>query len=354
MRIASFPPQSVNPYIRRFYGELAATGVSLHPRPWFSVRWLWKERDRVDAVHFHWPEQLWSGFREHPARGLLKLASFLSLARVLGIRIFWTAHNVDPHERSPWADAVGLRLIASLADLVICHSASAREVLAERYGIERKVVLMPHGNYDGVYPAPRPAAEVKAAWGLALDRPVLACIGRLRDYKGLDVACEAASRLGDQVQLLVAGVPHPGFDLDSLSSDMARLPEAILVPRSLSDAEFADLVSASDIVLLPYRHVTGSGALLAAWSLGRAIVASDLPYFRELTQEGSPAGRLFRVGDPESCAEAVREVLQYDAEGRSQAARAMAESFAWERCVVPVAHAIAALSPASPSESQAA
>lgn len=342
MIIASLPNRSTNPYLRLFYSALGEYGVERHPDAWFSLRWLWGQRNAVHAVHFHWPEQLWNGVREPTARSLCKLLAFLSMARALGVRVIWTAHNVQPHEPTFGADTLGLRIIGRFADLVICHDAAARDTVRRRHRPRGRVVVMPHGNYDGVYPAPRPAALVRQEWGLDPRKPVVACVGHLRSYKGFDVACEAAARLGDEAQVLIAGAPHPTFDPAPLAERVAGLPNAVLVQRRLTDRDYADLVNASDLVLLPYHRVTGSGALLAAWSLGKPVVASDLGYFRSMVPEGGYAGALFRTNDAGACASAVRRILRIDPQERERAARAEAARYPWAQCVRPVADALVA------------
>ena len=36
-------------------------------------------------------------------------------------------------------------------------------------------------------------------------RPVVSCLGRMRPYKGLDMACAAVERLNGRVQLIIGG-----------------------------------------------------------------------------------------------------------------------------------------------------
>jgi len=59
----------------------------------------------------------------------------------------------------------------------------------------------------------------------------------------------------------------------------------------------------------PYRAITTSGALATGLALGKAIVASDLPVFRELLTNGENA----MLVDPENIAElagALKELTQ--------------------------------------------
>ena len=50
----------------------------------------------------------------------------------------------------------------------------------------------------------------------------------------------------------------------------------------ISTEELVALYRAADIVVYPYRAITTSGALATGLALGKTIVASDLPVFREL------------------------------------------------------------------------
>src|SRR6202044_2048961 len=52
--------------------------------------------------------------------------------------------------------------------------------------------------------------------------------------------------------------------------------------RFISTEELVALYRASSVVVYPYRAITTSGALATGLALGKAIVASDLPVFREL------------------------------------------------------------------------
>jgi glycosyltransferase involved in cell wall biosynthesis len=117
---------------------------------------------------------------------------------------------------------------------------------------------------------------------------------------------------------------------------MARLPHAVLIDRRLSDQEFADLTAASDVSLLPYSNVTTSGALMASWTLGTGVIASDLPFFRELIPTPGPAGRLFHVGDAGNLAETIRAYLSIPRAERCEAAGREARKYNWPDCVMPV------------------
>lgn len=338
--IASFPVETNNPYLGLFYGALAPYGVEVFDEFRFSPRWLFATRGALDAVHIHWPEQLWHSGRESKGKALLKLEALMVEAGAFGIKRIWTVHNLDPHEGVTWADRIGFRIMARHSDLLICHTDGAAEQVRRRYNPRGRIVVMPHGSYAGRLPEPRPRAEALRALGLEEGPPILCCIGRLRDYKGLDVACEAQARLRDDTRLVIGGIPHPGFDMAPLKRYAQTLPGVTLIDRHLSDQELADVLSVSEAALLPYRAITGSGALLAAWTQGCGVVASDLAFFREMIPEGSEAGRLFEPGSASALADTVRVYLAVPHERRRADALAQANRYGWEECVKTIAAAV--------------
>lgn len=199
---------------------------------------------------------------------------------------------------------------------------------------------MPHGDPAPAYPPARPRVDVLRELRLDPQRPVVSCVGRLRHYKGLDLACAAFERLNGRVQLIIAGPRHAGFEVSGILAAITRTPGGVLIEKKLTDQEFVDLTAASDIILLPYRAITGSGALLAALGLGRGVVASDLPYFREILDDEPDAGLTVSGWDAAAWADGLLEYLQRPAAGRSRAALRLAARYSWDRCIDPLVAAL--------------
>ena len=340
-RIAPFPRQEGEQYLQLFYGALAHHGITAPENFVFSPLWMWKHRRSTDAIHFHWADSLWNGRREDPKRAIAKLFVILAIAKASGVRVFWTVHNLNPHEgKRDRLSRIAAHSLARLADLIICHDQGAADSVKGQYHVSaERIVVMPHGNYDGHYPPPRMGSEVRYELGLDPSRPVISCLGWLRDYKGLDVVIDAVDRMNGEVQLLIAGQPHRQFDLASLKKQVDCSPHVHLVASHLSAQQFSDYLAASDLAVLAYRKITGSGALLAAWTAGRAVVTSNLPYFQEMVTSGS--GWTFVEGDPNSLASTIRAALQVSDAEREKAALDRAAEFEWSACIRPFLKAIA-------------
>jgi glycosyltransferase involved in cell wall biosynthesis len=333
-RWAHWPRKTESPYLPLFYEALKAHGVVPVTTMSKDVGWLGSRP--ADVLHFHWPDAFWRRDQTKYLRrvlGIWDARTYLAAAKQAGLKVVWTAHNHRPHEGG-WLDGLGYRLLAREADLIICHTRWSASAVRRTYRPTGAVVVMPHGNFDGVYPAPRPRAAV-AELGLDPERPIVSCLGNIRAYKGLELACDAVARLQGDVQLLIAGSPRRGYDLRPLRR-AATLSNAVLLERRATDQEFADITAASDAVLLPYRRVTTSGVMLTAWTLGSGVICSDLPFFRELLPESGTAGRLFTANDARSLAEAIRSYVAIPRETRVAAALRQARQYPWATCIRPV------------------
>jgi glycosyltransferase involved in cell wall biosynthesis len=356
--VSSVPATASNPYVRLFYSALRPHGVELVGTFEPTRRWLREHMEQFDILHFHWPEWIirsepdWlrsiQGFagswhirsllrRTLPWARIHEYQEFLKLARACRKLIAWTCHNVEAHEDATWPIRAAFRSLARTADLVICHDQAASGRCESLYSPPGRVVVMRHGNYDGVYPPGRPRHEVLREVGLSADVPLLVCVGQVRPYKGTDVACDAVAQLGTGVSLLIAGSTPVASYAHRIARLLQPLPNAAFITRELSEQEFADFVGASDVVLLPYRSLTGSGAALAALTLGRGVIASDLPFFADLVRGHANAGRVFASGDACSLAKAILGFLEVPAAQRERAARDLASQFTWTRLVPPVA-----------------
>jgi glycosyltransferase involved in cell wall biosynthesis len=340
IRIASWPSSGLNAYIRLFYRALEPYGIEHVPGLRIDDGALRSMAGSVDAIHIQWcPEDVWRCRRGVSGRvhGVLGLWRYLRLASRLGIRVLWTVHDLDHHDGSDAVDRFGYRVLARGADLCVCHSEWSRRELIRRYGGRpARSIVMQHGNYDGVFPRPRDPVYTLRRLGLRPGRPTLACLGFLRPYKGFDLAIAAAARLADRCQLIVGGPPHDQDYTAALAAQARDLENVHLLLQPLPDDLFSDILHAADCVLLPYRRITGSAALLTALTFGRGVVASDLPYFREILAIEPAAGVLFGVGCVDRLAAAVDEFFNLSLDRRS-AARRLADRCDWDAAIVPVA-----------------
>ena len=340
-RIACFPDYSKgNPYQKFFYDALESHGIEYVGSFRVDQKWLKQPGRKVEALHFHWPELAWS-YRGNSIIGRLRalaaLWRFLAAANKVQKKIFWTVHNLDLHEGSNWADRIGYRILVFWSDLIICHSKHARGELIKRHSSKLPVVVMHHGNYSNYYPAPNNRNTLFQELGLDKNSPTLLCFGQVRPYKGVDLAIETVKQLED-VQLIIAGKVHDkAKHIRRLAASCERIR---LIEGFVDEQQLADLINLCEVVFCPYRKITGSGVLLTAWTLGRGVVATDLPFFREMAIGEPEAIALSQDATISGLVNAVKQYLNLPYDRRRDAAYRLSKRYSWERCILPVVRKI--------------
>lgn len=114
------------------------------------------------------------------------------------------------------------------------------------------------------------------------------------DYAYLVIAGNGAPDLLEQIRGLVKAM---------------SLKHVMLHFQFITVEELVALYRAADVVVYPYRAITTSGALATGLALGKAIVATDLPVFRELLTNRENA-LLVTPQDPDKLAGALIELTQ--------------------------------------------
>lgn len=333
MAVFPQPVESNNPYQRLLHDALARHGVRVLPRGPLGPAFARAADRSVDAVHLHWIEPL---LRTYPVRWKdalpahvkgLRVLTALAMLRRRRARVVWTVHNLRPHEpRFPRLERRVTRAMLRTADALIVHSAYAGRQAVATLGWSGPVHVVPHGNYIGVYPPEgRSRAELRAALGLPEHAFVYLVFGRVRAYKQVADVVEAFGDAHPDSHLVVAGWPHRGQEavLRAAADGNER------VHLNLADipaGEVAGYHLAADAVVLNYREVFSSGALLLALSFGVPVVAPAEGTATEIASR--PAIEPFTPG---GLAGALRAVREGDPERRRQAALAAAESCSWER-----------------------
>jgi glycosyltransferase involved in cell wall biosynthesis len=316
-RIAAFPPRlPSNPYCELLYDHVRRLGVDVVAGD-SGLRFLWRARRRVAALHIHWPER---HFRSGSFRSALAFAARLCAARALGHRLVWTVHNAHPHDDATRGARLVRRTLLRLARLVV-HCESAR---AELGPAGAGAVVVPHGSYAGHYPNRIGRAAARGRLHLEPEARVFLALGQIRPYKGLDVLVRAFETLEDDAaRLVVAGEP-----VTPAAVPVSDDPRIQVVPMRIGDDDLQVFLNAADVMVLPYRSVLTSGAAMLAFSFGRGVVAPRLGCLAELERSG--AAILYDPAAPDGLAGALRQTLGADVGALGARARRLASAVSWE------------------------
>ena len=279
-------------------------------------------RLRPDVIHLH-------------STNPIALA-YLVLLRRLGVPLVATAHVVTAHERSRVQDAV-YRRIHRASPLIIAHSEFDRKRLLEEFAVEpERAIVIPHGEYgffgrDSSLPDRETA---RRSLGLELQHQVVLFFGYIREYKGLDVLLSswpAVAQARPQARLLVAGdpvrlPPDRRGELEAWATRLGAVHRFAYIPFSEVTRYFA----AADVLAMPYRHISQSGVLYLALSLGLPVVATRVGGLPEVLRDGESA-LMVPPESPAALAEALVRVLGDTAlQARlAQGGRRVADLHAW-------------------------
>lgn len=251
---------------------------------------------------------------------------FLRLLRRRGIRIAYTVHNVLPHDTGTRHRSL-YEALYRVPQIVICQGDEARHRIVSDFGVDpHKVRIVPHGPLFHDRPLPEPG-EARARLGLSREDDVVLCQGFVKPYKGLEFLLEAWPRVTarhPRARLVLAGTGEAPY-LDSLRRKVFALgigPSVRLDFRFAPSEELPALFQAADVLVYPYRDITTSGALMTGINYAKAIVATNLPAFRESLRDGETA-LLVDYGDHEALAGALARLLG-DPEERGRLGRALA------------------------------
>lgn len=173
-------------------------------------------------------------------------------------------------------------IIAEASNRVIVHNRFCKR----KFGYPS--VIIPHGASPVKCP---PKEECKKAWNVhPITAPVVGYVGFISPYKGLETLIEAMAKV-PYAGLLIGG----GWHVETQTDYMVKLKEwslKLLPARCqwlgfVPDERMSTLYGAIDVLVYPSRYATESGALITALSHGKAVIASNLPPFKEKAQQGT-------------------------------------------------------------------
>ena len=266
------------------------------PRSWRKTA-LEISSVRPDAVVVPW----WTSFWGLPIRAVLRDVG----KRSPGTPRVLLCHNVDDHESGLLQRFLAQGAILAADAFVVHGRDDARSLESRAPG--RPVVVLPHP----VVSAPAVDRD-RARRDLGIDGPLALFLGLVRRYKGVDVLLDAAPALVRETGARIAIVGEVFPEARSLENRWRASPvrESILWrDEYVSEEEMGRWLAACDVVVLPYRYVSGSGIAARAFSARRPVAASAVGGLAETVEPGV-TGELFSPGDPAALAAAVRCVLE--------------------------------------------
>lgn len=322
----------LNPYILLFKEALEHQGIAVELERDFSLKWLLTKGKSSDCIHLHWINWAFKvaekETRYHFLKRLIDNRFTKAMLRVLGLIHFSIAllfakmkgkiivctvhdldHFVDYFGKRSWRGIMLNRMAHYMAFLlsnhIHVHNHYSRQLIESRYKKRQGIAVIPHGNYIGYYPNLVSRAEARRQLDLPKKAFIYLFLGLLRPHKGLEDLFEAFERLEiPNTQLLVAGKIFGDISYHSKLTELSKNNSKIkLVPEFIPDESIQLYMNACDVCVLPYKHITTSGAAALAFSFGRPVVAPAITSFPEVIT--SETGILYNISEPNGLTSAL-------------------------------------------------
>lgn len=215
-----------------------------------------------------------------------------------------------------WAARYFRRLYREF-DMVLAPSAFLARKL-QRLGLAR-VAQQPLGVDTGVFHPARRCAELRASLARERDARLLVYAGRFAPEKNLDVVLDAVHALGRPYELLLVGA---GMLAEPIP-DNARV-----VPFEAQRERLAAILASCDAFVHAGDQETFGLAALEAMACGLPVVGVTEAGIAEIVTPD--CGVLVAPRDAAAFAAGIDALFRRDVETMGEAARAVAERYAWQ------------------------
>lgn len=280
---------------------------------------------RIKVIHFIWVVSPWLDYL------------VIRLFKLMGCRVVYTAHNPFPHEHKAGDIRKYCRIYQSADHVIALTNYTRNEILADCGLLPEKISVIPHGDYEALFSRYGCNDDlIRQVRQKAKGRKIIAFLGNIRPYKGLEVFIEALPLIEQQVPesfFLVAGSILIG-DRKALEENLARsCPQNDLWTdfRFLPIEDVKAYLSITDVLIQPYISASQSGNTVMAYAAGVPVISTDAGGLGEMTEDGK-TGYVVAAKDPKAIALAVKKCFEADNYRKlsDNARQAAAEQYSWE------------------------
>jgi glycosyltransferase involved in cell wall biosynthesis len=253
-------------------------------------------RHRFDVLNAHWldPDGVAS----------------VSIARSLGIPVVLSARGCDVNLYLQDARRRD-RILQAVhhADEVTTVSAALKEQLVGAGVAAAKITVIPNGVDTSIF-FRRDREECRRALGIGHSGPLIVCVSRLSDEKGIDVLLEAFGRLAAEQRAVELALVGNGPLRAALESRAAALgiADRVRFVGAVPHEQVPVWQGAATVTCLPSLREGYPNAAMEALACGRPMVASRVGALPEMIGEGR--GILVPAGDSIALSGALRQALE--------------------------------------------
>ena len=261
------------------------------------------------------------------------------------IRVFFTCHNVFPHERFLF-DKQLTRMVLKKGDGFIVQSKSdEKELLSIKADANER--WNPHPTYNAFrvrcLSTTEARREIIEKDGFSIDNntKLLLFFGFVREYKGLKHLLKAmpliADKLSDCRLMVIGAFGDDKKDYLNLIESNGMNDYIFLKDNYTPDFEVEKYFAASDLVVLPYEDATQSGIVQIAYGFEKPVLVTNVGGLPDVVTDGE-TGYVVEAANPDAIAEGVIDFFESNRyELMHEETKKEAYRFSWEHMVESIA-----------------
>lgn len=204
------------------------------------------------------------------------------------------------------------KILLKVTDKIVAVSESIRRDIIKYDGIDSsKILVIPNGIDTERFKPEGNFANIREEFLINKSDIVIGFIGRIVSVKGLEYLIDALLFLKEEfknIKLLITG---EGSLLDSLyeKAKENNVHDSIIFTGKRRD--IPDILSCTDIFVMPSIAEGLPNALLEAMAMGKPIVATEVGGIPEVIKNGH-SGILVPARNPEALATAIKDLITND------------------------------------------
>ena len=260
------------------------------------------------------------------------------LVKLLFGKVVLTIHDVSSFATSKKSIFTS-KLVYRISDLLITHNQySLNEIIKIDKFFQRKLHIIPHGNYGPFINIQRNQKRSREYLNLPAEKKILLFFGMIKKVKGLDILLNSFKEViakDPNIVLLIAGrlwkndftIYQDIIEKNNLSNNI------ILHTRFIPHSDVEHYFCASDLVVLPYKKIYQSGVLMMGLSYKKPVLVSDLPPLKEVITDNKN-GFLFRSEDVKDLTNKLNFILSDKCDLKrieSNGSKLINKEFSWEK-----------------------
>ncbi|WP_373941210.1 glycosyltransferase [Polaribacter sejongensis] len=235
---------------------------------------MYRYLGKTDIVYLNWIEDIGRGKLSYIQ--LFFFIVFIFMAKISGIKIIWTHHNVKSHYESSWMNVFLTKFLIKNVDKIVIHTKQSKKYISEQYW--GKMIYFFHPITDL-------SKEIKKNKEVKYD---ILIWGGIRRSKGIEVFLKHLYTNPNYRNIKVKIVGK--INEDKLKKEIKSFltPNILLEDRFVEDDELQLLHSEAKFVLFPYtgESVLNSGVVVKSLPLKTRIIGPDKGAFKDLADLG--------------------------------------------------------------------